>query len=116
MKHAPITQSPKSPVVQRKEARSIAIHDEPHSLPLEPIDRSVYTKIGNEKAELFTLSTEYKHTQAYADLNLKRYEHQVNRDKQRSLGGLVKTSIRSYTKSLKRLNSAKNFFDTLAIN
>lgn len=88
----------RSSTTQRIEARSIAIHDDPHSLPVEPIDRTIYKKTDEEKAELATLAKQFIDTSSYNDQYSGREVHNIT-----SKNKPAKITTRIATKRAKRL-------------
>ena len=52
---------------QRIEQRSIAVHNSPHMLSVEPVDRSVFKKTKEERKELSRAKTAFKNTPAYLE-------------------------------------------------
>lgn len=103
----------KSTTVQRTEQRSIALHTElegPHSLPFEAIDTTVYNKTEEEKRELSTLRTNFKHSPDFTRLHGAVIAHRAVPTQ-----GLGKLTTRSYFRKLKK-NASTKFFDSLVIN
>lgn len=116
MKHSPIIMNPRNPVVQKTEQRSIAIHDEPHSLPFEAIDRTVYSKTKEEKSKLALLQTEFVGTIEWIEQYGRRLGHVgVANQKRYEKGITPKQTTRSYFRKLKK-EATKTFFDSLTLN
>lgn len=109
----------KSITVQRIEQRSIRLYSETegyHSLPIEPINRTVFSKTDEERAEIATQRTNFVGTEKWIEQCGRRIGHvAVANQKRYSKGIFLKQTTRSYFRKLKK-NSLNSFFDSLKLN